>query len=238
MKRFLSIDWDFFIDATADQRALLFPDGGNEDFNTNLRKFIWDSLYRNPELLKIEVIPEYSALLKLCKKFKGDCMIADSHRHAYDFIMDNTYPDEEFEVYNIDFHHDLYNYRTGESRVNCGNWGTVLFEDRPNMKYFWVCQDDSDPMTIGDVEVEVPRLSWSEFITSIRQVASMFDYLYLCRSALWSPPHLDDRFVKVARTLMGKCYTKFEQGIDVPREYEIPEETYQDLLNKFVIENH
>lgn len=37
MKTFLSIDWDYFIGASANERILLFPDGGNE----NLQRLCW-----------------------------------------------------------------------------------------------------------------------------------------------------------------------------------------------------
>lgn len=223
MKRFLSIDWDFFIGATATQRALLFPDGGNENLHTTLRNYIWDSRYSNPELSEIKVSSGYKTLLKIVKDFDGDCMIADSHRFAYDFIMENTSPDEVFEVYNIDFHHDLYDYRCGDERVNCGNWGTILREDRPKMKFSWVKCDDSDLIAMGDEKVDVEMMTLSLFSMLFRSgISKNFDYLYLCRSAMWSPPHLDDKFIKVAKILMKKCYTQYEKGIDKPRPYEVP----------------
>lgn len=223
MKRFLSIDWDFFIGATATQRALLFPDGGNENLHTTLQKYIWDSRYANPELNEIEVSNGYKTLLKICKDFDGQCFIADSHRFAYDFIMENTTPNEEFEVYNIDFHHDLYDYRIKGERVNCGNWATILREDRPNMKYSWIKCNDSELKTIGDHIVDARMMS-IELFSSLFQsgIPENFDYLYLCRSAMWSPPHLDPKFVRVAKILMKNCPTKYEQGIDKPRPYEIP----------------
>ena len=230
MKRFLSIDWDFFVGATALQRALLFPDGGNENLHTDLRKYVWDSRYRDPELSEIKVIYEYRTLLKIFREFKGKCFIADSHRFAYDFIMENTSPDEEFEVYNIDFHHDLYNYRTGDERVNCGNWGTILREDRPNMKFVWVKREDSETMTIGDVEVDAEMMDVKHFVSIFKDgVAKHFDYLYFCRSAVWSPPHLDEKFIKAAKILLRHCPTEYEKGIDVPRPYEIPTD-FSELL--------
>lgn len=241
MKRFLSIDWDFFVDATAVQRALLFPDGGNENWQTDLRKFIWDSRYRDPDLEKIGVNKEtYDGLITICKDFYGRCFVADSHRHAYDFIMEHTFFDEEFEVYNIDFHHDLYNYRSADERVNCGNWGTILREDRPNMKYVWVKCEDSDTMTIGDVEVDVDTIDFKEFSKLFlnktgRGIGSHFDHLYLCRSAMWSPPHLDEFFIKAAKLLIKHCPTVFEQEIDKPRPYEIPTDfTEYAVLDKII----
>ena len=36
MKRILSLDWDYFVNATAAQRYTLFPDGGNENISYEL----------------------------------------------------------------------------------------------------------------------------------------------------------------------------------------------------------
>ena len=219
MKKFLSIDWDFFIDADFDQRSLLFPDGGDE--NSSLSKYIWDSLYRNPELTKVGV-SDYGTLLTILNNFSGQCYFADSHRYAYDFIMDRTSPDEEFEVYNIDFHHDLYNYRTGNERVNCGNWGTILREDRPNMKFIWVKKPDSDPMTIGNFEVDCDMWDIEQFREYIKHNPD-FDFLYMCRSSIWSPPHLDKYFIRALRTLKSHNINWSEEDvvINLPRIFEV-----------------
>lgn len=225
MKRFLSVDWDYFIGATAIDRLRFFPDGGNENLPDSLRDYIWDSHYIHPELREMKVIPEYKDFLNLCKNFRGECMIADSHKHAFDFIMDNTSPDEEFVVYNIDFHHDLYDYKTSNGeRVNCGNWVTVLREERPNMKYIWIRRDDSDISTTGGVKVKAEFMPFSVLLMTIRNnFDGLFDYLYLCRSAVWSPPHLDDKFIRVVKTLLNKSYyAQYEKGIDKPRPYDIP----------------
>lgn len=219
MKRFLSVDWDFFIDATADQRYSLFPDGGNENLPSSLRDYIWDTHYAYEELMSIKVSGEYESFLKICKEFKGVCSIADSHKYAYDFIMENTTPDEEFEVYNIDFHHDLYNYVTSNlEKVNCGNWGTVLRQERPHMKYLWVKREDSDTS-----DVSVDSMSFSQFSQLFPgRINKYFDFLYLCRSSVWSPPHLDDKFVRAVKILMRDPSTTAELGINKPRPYEIP----------------
>ena len=55
MKRFVSIDWDFFIDATAEERLLMFPDGGTENLPDSIKKYVWDSRYSDPRLEKIGV---------------------------------------------------------------------------------------------------------------------------------------------------------------------------------------
>lgn len=211
MKRFLSIDWDYFIKATYDQRCTLFPDGGNENLPDNIRNYIWDKMYSNPDLKEIEVIDEYSTLISLCNLYRGNCLVTDSHKHIYDLIVGCTGSNEEFEIYNIDFHHDMYHFRTKGDRVNCGNWGTVLSEERPNMKMKWVGREDSATEVIGGDEVDVEKITMQDVIEVFQKEG--FDYLFMCRSALWSPPHLDYWFIRAVETLMHHCLVEYEEGI-------------------------
>lgn len=232
MKRFLSVDWDFFIDATDVQRITMFPDGGNENLPSSLRDYIWDTYYRNPELENLKVTSDYKYFLHICKTFKGESFVSDSHKWAYDFILDNTEPDEEFEVYNIDFHHDLYDFRTRGSEVNCGNWATILRRDRPNVKYKWVKCDTSD-IFFNKERVDAEMMSMTIFRMLFQDVAEEFQYLFICRSAVWSPPHLDKKFVRAVKSI--KCRLTLEEGITRPRPYEVPSEfdgvkAYFDLL--------
>lgn len=229
IKKFLSIDWDYYIDATDFQRYTMFPDGGNENLPTSLRDYIWDSYYRNPELEKIGVLPlEFKYLLSYCRQFKGQALITDSHKHIFDFIMDRTDPDEFFEVYNIDFHHDLYDFKTSDgARVNCGNWVTELRKERPGMSYKWVHRDDSELTFDGEL-VEADFMTFNQFnMEFLRGIADEFDYLFLCRSSVWSPPHLDKKFVRAVKALMSQnCFCRYEVGINKPRKYEKPSEFF------------
>ena len=234
MKRFISIDWDFFIDATDNQRIMLFPDGGNENLPDSLRDYIWDSHYRHPELEEIKVTSDYKYLLNICKTFIGEAFVSDSHKWMYDFVIENTEPDEEFEVYNIDFHHDLYNFTTRGGEVNCGNWATLLRRDRPNMKYKWVKCDTSD-VTAGEDKVDVEMMTMTIFRILFHNVSEDFQYLFMCRSAVWSPPHLDKKFIRAVKSI--KCRLTLEKGITKPRPYEIPAEfdgfkAYADLVSE------
>lgn len=72
--RVLSLDWDYFIDATADERFALFPDGGNENMPYGLQNIIWNGRYmshNNPELKQLKDIGikqgEPTTLYKLLK---------------------------------------------------------------------------------------------------------------------------------------------------------------------------
>lgn len=224
MKRFLSIDWDFFIDATAEERLMLFPDGGTENLPDTIKKYVWDSRYSDPRLEDIEV--DFDALRyirKLCRAFCGSCFIAESHKYAYDFIMESTSPNEQFEVYNIDFHHDLYDF--GHKRVNCGNWVTKLKQKRPNMKYVWVNRADSEQLSKKEVTVDILQMSFDAFMSRCGDdFQGLSNHLFLCRSDMWSPPHLDVYFRRLVRTLFSNqsAEVKYENGIDKIREFEKP----------------
>ena len=202
MKRILSLDWDYFVNATAAQRYTLFPDGGNENISYELQDFIWNSHYAcSPELREIEVLKDdYKTMFDILKRFSNKyvtspvanpnrkVLITVSHRWCYEFILQRTNEDEEFELYNVDFHHDMYHYRTPDERVNCGNWVNCLFEQRPNMKYSWIKREDSDENTIGGEKAPCN-------ICTLKELEGLdFDYIFICRSDCWSPPHLDKLF--------------------------------------------
>ena len=222
MKRFLSFDWDFFIDATADERMMMFPDGGNENLPDFLREYIWDTYYRNPALSEMDVTKDFARFKFICKTFNGLAFVADSHKWMYEFVIQNTEPNEEFEVYNIDFHHDLYNFRTKGGEVNCGNWATLLLRDRPKMKYKWVKCDTSD-LTAGEDEVvKCEKMTMEIFNMLFPHPAESFKYLFICRSSVWSPPHLDYKFIRAVRFI--QCPVTLEKGLLKPRPYEVPTE--------------
>ena len=220
MKRILSIDWDFFVNATAAQRYTLFPDGGNENLNKDIQDYIWRIHYTSsPEIKNIGVLEEYcevlhKMLIRFADKFalRGEnpdkrTLVTISHMWIYDYILEHTTEDEEFEVYNIDFHHDMYCYRDSENLVNCGNWVNCLLEKRPNMKYYWVKREDSEDTVIGGDKADCK-------ITTIEEIKDLdFDYFFMCRSDCWSPPHLDPDFEAVVASIQKYMPVSVEEGL-------------------------
>ena len=212
MKRILSLDWDYFIKATSTQRLMLFPDGGNENISYELQDFIWNSRYSgSPEIRSIGILKDdYETIHKMLSWFTHKyqysevsnthkkMLVTVSHKWIYDFIIQRTKCKEHFEVYNVDFHHDMYNFRTHDEEVNCGNWVNCLMEKRPNMQYFWVKREDSDIRVIGGDPAPCD-------IKSIRDIERLeFDYVFICRSDCWSPPHLDNYF-ETLWVLQNQC---------------------------------
>lgn len=243
MKRILSVDWDYFIKATAAERFMLFPDGGNEDISRDLQLFIWNSRYAfSPQIQDIGVLEEdlkdlYYILDKFGEKYRysevsapqREVLITISHKWAHDFVVNRTKPKETFEVYNVDFHHDMYHFKLPYEEVNCGNWVNKLLEVRPNMQYFWVKREDSDLDSIGGEKVSCQYRTMQE----IKDLD--FDYIFICRSDCWSPPHLDKRFDNLWKHFRSYIPIEIENGASVCRKLELPsKENEQEAEYNFI----
>lgn len=212
--RVLSIDWDYFINATMEERMMLFPDGGNENLPIAVLDSIWMTRYENPQLAGIQV--DSKACSKIVKLFNNTIgketyvSVADSHSVIYDTISSclgsknftgTAY--DGIELYNVDFHHDYY----GTSPildVDCGNWVHALFdegnpfdcEQLKNREYYWVSRSDSDKSE------ELEQQHWFKHIElkSLCEQREKWDIVFLCRSSAWSCPHLDKHFYELIKS--------------------------------------
>lgn len=220
----LSIDWDYFIDATAVQRFSMFPDGGNENVPYYLRNIIWASHY-NGELEKIGIKEKDLEIAKdLIAHNFDSIMIADSHKHIYEFIEEN-YLGDCIDVTNIDFHHDLYGMNNiGRQEVDCGNWMVKLF-DEYDCTYAWINQSDSDKSVDNDEFCKINEIN----IEKIKN--EKFDLLYICKSSIWSPPHLDKYFIDAFSPLIH------QDKIEVRYETTVFDDRYNKEFLKIVHQN-
>lgn len=209
--RVLSIDWDYFVKASMVERMTMFPDGGNENMAKVLRDIVWAGRYVTPDLEKVGVKDSTVAFTEdLMKSLKAHTpaatWVVDSHSVLYSVVKD-TYKrlrKNKIELVNIDFHHDVYGQ---DYDVNCGNWLRVLDHELENMDnhYTWVGHADSDMEAWEDMEQGDHNGSMT-FITdlnSIDLVGTKWDVVFLCRSDMWSPPHLDDNFIELADFVIG-----------------------------------
>lgn len=218
----LSIDWDYFINATAEERYSLFPDGGNEDIPYYIQDIIWTTHYNG----KLEQIGIKEKDLELTKGLIAGnfdkIMIANSHKHIYNFIEDNFFEDDIM-VTNIDFHHDLFGAGdTKRKEIDCGNWMAKLFENY-NCRYRWINQKDSNK------EVETDILPIEE-ITIEDILKEDFDLLFICKSGVWSPPHLDKFFNETFKPLLA------QKEIEVVYETNVFNDRYDSNFMKMVTE--
>lgn len=195
--RILSIDFDYFIDTDMETRVMCFPDG-HDNFAPALTQFIWNSRYDFHENIRdLGVIADYDKMCDFLKSRQvGRVLIADSHREIAQFF-DSVKPDEDLEIINIDFHHDMY--ITGGSTLDCGNWLRFLADLKPDADIKWVMREDSDTEALTG---EFPYAT----TTNIDEVQGEFDLIFICFSSPWTPPHLKPRFDE-----MCKCVEHLEQ---------------------------
>lgn len=217
MKTFniLSIDWDYFIDASLNQRNLMFPDCSNETRPQFLKDTIWMTVYNNDDLKNIKIdIPAVKMVKEILETSNAELyQITNSHGYAYPFIkamVENETESTRFNLINVDFHHDLYKTNESDStksynkmcftdeNVNCGNWLHYIIERyKERGTYTWIKREDSD---IEDIE-KYP-LNITTDLSIIKDVK--WDAIFICKSDMWSPPHLDKKFNVLTKSVRQK----------------------------------
>lgn len=225
----LSVDWDYFVKASFEQRMRLFPDGGSENgMSEIIQSVVWSTHYaENEELKDLKVKAREFKLVrecfkKFCDEMRGPSMVTDSHRFAYDFIHENVCQNAEIRLVNIDFHHDVYQHKcVGEDEVNCGNWLLHIMEEysNPRSEFLWVCQEDSGKGDLENVSDDddfsdiVDRLTVTSNIKDAALDTTSWDMIFLCRSGVWSPIHLDRKFILLAKELVWGAECKYEEKV-------------------------
>lgn len=215
----LSIDWDYFMNCSIDDRAMLFPDGGNEHVGIAMSNLIWATKYADNEKELLKIKTRVCALDKLKKWIdSGDYIyrlaVLDSHKHLGEFLLSEDMEkatSSSLEVVNIDHHSDLYD--KGEA-INCGNWLNRVLDARPHSRLTWIRNEDSEVEALADSYKD--RV---EITTDLEAASGSFDVIYLCRSSIWSAPHLDKEFSALARFLSKRaCGTLIRQ--ELPGRYD------------------
>lgn len=200
----LSIDFDYFQNVDYDTLAY-YPDGN--DLGTEFSKYIWAIHYAHPtegkEILKVEVDKEklerIQRIISDSYSIDTKVMICNSHKHAYDFIKDIYAECDDYDgvaIYNVDMHHDLVN---NNPKVDCGNWVSHILEDIPNSTITWIANPVSKEaygMDESKFEMVSEDLGDLEYIE--------FNVIFLCRSDMWTPPHLDPYFKELAEYIINE----------------------------------
>ena len=192
--KILSIDFDYF--PIVDKDILYkFPDGVDQP--AEISRIIWASRYASyPELKEIKMNTAEFELIKIIimnQKSSTPCMVAQSHIHAYRFILDHIGNEKKVELVNEDFHHDLFN---DSKRLDCGNWighlTDAMLRDNVDFKLSWV----ANPESLKIIGAEELRPHVKESLAEYK--GTKFDAVFLCRSDNWVPPHLDRYFLELA----------------------------------------
>ena len=220
--RVLSVDFDYFINADISFKIKYFPDG-LELVNETVDRIVWANHYAfakrvGEDFLSIGVDMESLEYVRdiILGQHNSTIVIADSHEHIYDFVKD-SYCDGNsinIEVYNIDFHHDVYNYESviDDENVNCGNWLRALIDNDIISSAYWLCRNDSDKRGND---------GYCAIITLEELPRENFDLVFICKSSSWTPPHLDEFFVDYLVTPVFQNRSRYEgafqKGIDKSR---------------------
>ena len=195
MKVVVSVDFDFFT------RELRAWDWGHRESAVFL-DVIWPIRYAERPDLYEEMDPKIHAdfpprdlLPQLASKglrLGGGSKVGVAESHAYILpMLENL----EFDLLiNLDAHHDFY---AEAPPVDCSNWGTHLWDTRPNSKFVWVeprwrAEDERH----GNHVRPVTTTRWEE-LRRLRSASLVA--LFACRSGCWTPPHLDEQFNEMMR---------------------------------------
>ena len=216
--KILSIDYDFFQEATATEQVLLYPDG-RDYANENLRNFIWEMRYKNtPPLSKIKTNQKLLSDIKtiLLNQNKGiPVVIKNSHMFAYQVAMLLHEATQMMsDVYNIDMHHDMFTEGFMPDKVDCGNWLLTAKEEKHVKHITWLARTASKDLC-SDEKTQPDEI----FYDTLDPIKTMkFDTIFLCRSDMWSPPHLDKYFHQLI-TLCKKHFNNIdiEKAVEQPR---------------------
>lgn len=244
----LSLDFDFWV---REDPLWDYGHAETDDPRENLIHLItlWQiryqsqDLYGETDMAKFADFPPEGILTALAsKKLRarkiGRMMVAESHRHAYDFFRERWLRQGEPDVLvHIDAHHDLWPWTPGQPH-SCGNWLTRLLAETPvpttvvypGWKDHGLDGPAHGPALLTDWQ------SWQEpEPLTIRNV-------FLCRSGVWVPPHHDERFLSLAQILhmaVGRGRIDVPENIyqrNAPTEEEarVQREHYQQVLRSFM----
>lgn len=240
----LSLDFDFFLKFENDDSSVLseFPDG-TEAF-IQYSDTIWASRIANESAdKKISTVKcneqsfsEVALFLNSCDR-RIPSMAANSHVYIYDFVAKHMSKGQEVQVVNLDYHHDAYHT---EAELNCGNWVTHLQNlCDGQFLYQWITSEngwESSENTIPRFVRESYRFkTLGEYLSWDKNYHP--DLIFLCRSDVWVPPHLDGYFDMLLK-FMASHFTNLigEQRITKPRnisdEVKQLRQAYSKLYNK------
>ena len=183
----LSVDWDFFQNVDI-ETLFYYPDG--HDLPTTLSSMIWANHYandkENEKLQKVTVNEtKLRELLDILMNQKHNTPIAivQSHIHIYDFILSHMKDYDRCDITNIDMHHDMFN---DNEELDCGNWVSHIKKTIPESNIKWIAN------LISLEAYGLDKLPIEYDFESIKN--KKFDLIFICRSDIWSPPHLDKYF--------------------------------------------
>lgn len=213
--RVLSIDFDFFQETDAYTMVSNYPDG--VDASTKLSSLIWTGHYvvkpgQKGSILDNVKINEhlYKQMIRVLRNQDDSTtpvLACNSHVHLYDEII-KRFPEHQEEggelfIDHIDFHHDFEN---GNTEVDCGNWLGKILEEFPDAHVRWFARE----LGVDIFKIDPEKLKPYAFnLDDILE--QQYDFIFLCRSDNWLPPHLDLYF----DDMLEEIYSIFDENVSI-----------------------
>ena len=201
MKKILSIDFDI----------IMYP--CIEIYNQRVPTFSWNDLKTNPLFgLVYGDLELYTKLTKFLleqtKKLEANNFhFIESHESIVNYLPKN----QEFELTNIDHHHDIaYCEKDGQTKITsnlgCGNWVKYCFDNNyPITKYTWIHSDCSN----FPIEQDKHFLTDTRPIFSFNPYFGDYDEIIICLSKPWVPPNYQELFYNWINILENIYNTSF-----------------------------
>lgn len=257
--KILSIDWDYFFDTQNEERAWMFPDGGNENLSSDLQDLVWASRYAQLQIQKPTTAEGIEYFNKMGVRPLGEVNVSFAKLCLVKEIIDRCRANKNPEIYiceshveianifaqhwnlgafgsvkivNFDFHSDMYDH--GVEYINCGNWfyhiitqigkfnpvpyvgagqQTDALLDNYANDYIWVHSPDSDTSehaVPNSIRPYVEMYCAPEYIEDMdpsiyKRLKDDYDIIFICKSSVWSPPHLDKYFIQFVWSMLNSA---------------------------------
>lgn len=218
----LSIDFDYFQIVDKNTVTTMYPDG--LDLATSLTELTWSSYYAPSNSIEDKVNIDSDKLFEIIEILNNQnkdipIIIANSHKHIYNFILENKKDFDFLDLINIDMHHDMFN---DNPEVDCGNWVKHIIKEFDDYSLEWVANDVSSE--VYGFEKDFPI---SHNFNNIKD--KQFNLVFICRSDTWLPPHLDNYFDLFYQTVVKMFNNiKVDTQIQKPRDIKL----IKDLANQ------
>lgn len=188
--KILSIDFDIIMYPC----IKLYNDKVGGDCNpTELWKFLEEQYdLQNFVNYDAKYLRKVGQILKAAVEGGAKLVPIQEHQEVVDYLKKTpTYDEDTYEIYNVDFHHDLW-YRDNEDKnsitvfdnYNCSNWMGYLLLKEKATECHWICAGNSGGYPqLEDRETLKSKMRLSDFDTSDLE----FDYVFFCLSPQWVP---------------------------------------------------
>lgn len=175
MKTILTIDFDIIMEPSI---AL---------YNEIVPGQSWQNLLTYPQMQLLQINPSHyeklSVLLDiLSHNEKLPIYFIDNHDRVVSYLPE----DEQFNLINIDHHHDLgYKGNEDTNEINCSNWVKQLYNQERINEYTWINNACSLYPIEEDKELLTYDISLEMYNINLMPIPDM---VFVCLSPPWVPP--------------------------------------------------